>query len=208
VYGSRVRWWLALAVIVATGTARPRLAAADDLRGDVKIWRDAELRVEPDAPAFHVATIDGKRADHPDATVAVHVIATRGKLVEVEPACGSLLRGRGLAHLHLFVARADIVGKPKAPDPACRDLAVAIDDSPVAEGRDAIPVGTELSTPSGRAVATAAAPIVVTLVPGAKRVCIERDVVLDGAGSSPIRVCAAAKSVQRGGASQQHLSTR
>jgi hypothetical protein len=198
----------AACVLTAALFVLPRAARADDLRGDYKVWQDAELRVEPDAPSFHVATIDGARADHPAATFAVHVIAARGKLVEVEPACGSLLRGRGLAHVHLFVARADVVGKPLKVDPACKDLAVGIDDSPLAEGRDAIPVGTELTTPSGRVVATVAAPIVVTLIPGAKRVCVDRDIVLDGASSVAIKLCAPARAIRRGGATTQHLSTR
>jgi hypothetical protein len=194
-----------LSVVVAV-VALARVATADDLRGDVKVWRDAELRIEPDGPGFHVAMLDGTRADHPEATFAVHVIAMHGKLVEVEPACGSTLRGRGLAHLRLFVARTDIVGKPLKTDPACKDLAVAIDDSPLAEGRDEIPVGTPMSTPSGRVIAVTAAPIVVTMLPGAKRVCVDRDVVLDGGKTSSIRVCAAGRAVHRGGATTQHLS--
>jgi hypothetical protein len=194
---------LVLAVLGAT-----RVAAADDLRGDYRVWQDAELRVEPDGTAFKVGAIDGKRADHPAATFTVHVVAVRGKLVEVEPACGSLLRGRGLAHVHLFVARADIIAKPLKTDVACRDLAVAIDDSPATEGRDTIPAGTQLTTPSGRAFAVAAAPITVSLIPGAKRVCVDRDIVLDGGGHWGVHACAPGRAVQRGGASQQHLSTQ
>lgn len=197
-----------LVVIAAALAALPRPARADDLRGDYKVWQDAELRVDADGPSFHLATIDGARADHPAATFAVHVIGVRGKLVEVEPACGSSLRGRGLAHVRLLVARADLLARPLKVDPACKDLAVGIDDSPLAEGRDAIPVGTELTTVSGRVVATVAAPIVVNLVPGAKRVCVDRDVVLDGASSAAIRVCAPARAVRRGGATTQHLTTR
>ncbi len=194
------------AVVVAIACA-VRVAAADDLRGDYKVWQDAELRIEPDGATFHVGTIDGPRADHPGATFAVHVIGSHGKLVEVEPACGSLLRGRGLAHVHLFIARADLV-KPQKTLPSCRDLVAAVDDSPLAEGRDVIPAGTELTTVSGRSVAISAAPIAVTMIPGAKRVCVDRDIVLDGGTNFGIRVCAAGRAVRRNGATTQHLSTQ
>jgi hypothetical protein len=186
-----------LALVVMCLTAGARVAAADD----VAVWQDAELRVEPDGATFKLAKLDGARADHRAATFAVHILATRGKLVEVEPACGSTLRGRGLAHVHLFVARADFAGKPSRTDAACKDLAVAIDDSP-SDGddtREILPTGTQLQTPGGRAVAIAAAPIAVTLITGAKRVCVSRDVVLDGGGASPIQVCAPARAVRRAG---------
>ena len=191
-----MRPWLACVIV----TAAVRVAAADD----VAVWQDADLRVDPDAKPFRLASIEGARTDHPAATFAVHVIATHGKLVEVEPACGSTLRGRGLAHVHLFVARADFARKPTRTDPACKDLAVAIDDSPLDDARDVIPTGTPLQTPGGRAVATAAAPIPVTLVAGAKRVCVVRDLVLDNTGSAPLTVCAPARAVRRAGRQLDH----
>jgi hypothetical protein len=168
--------------------------ADEVLRGDVEVWLDAPLRTDPDGETFAVGKIDGGRKAHPGATVAMHVVAVRGKLVEVEPACTSSLRVRGLAHVRFFVARADVAGAGHAP-PKCQ-MPSSSDDGAVAVERDVIPSGAELATPAGHAFAVAAAPLPVTLVRGAKKVCVARDVLLDNAVVGSVRACTPAKAIR------------
>jgi len=204
-----MRAWLLLLAMTAP-------ASADD----VLVRGDASLRVEADGPAVHLGGT---------SYIALHVVATRGKQLEVEPACASALRTPGLAHVHLFVAKDDlayVVTKPvhahgvnvvaglpvvasgdkylvdgkdvpasavgkSYPSPSCPD-GVANDD---ATGT-VIPAGTDLTTPAGRPFAVAAAPIAVTVVPGAKKVCVARELIVDDGAPITVHACAPVRALR------------
>jgi hypothetical protein len=103
-------------VVVADGRVAPAGAAPREvLRGDVLVWDDARLYVEPDVtgPSLQLATLDAPRAERPGHAFAMHVVSTPGPLVEVEPASGfdcawSRLGAGPLAKLRLFVKREDL----------------------------------------------------------------------------------------------------
>lgn len=175
-----------LAWIVVAMCASTPAFAEDVLRGDVSVRADAPLRTEADGETLTA----GKAGD----TIAMHVVAVKGKLVEVEPACTSALRVKGLAHVRFLVARADVVGSGHPP-PKC-EMPTSSDDGDLAVERDTIPSGAELATPGGRTFAVAAAPLPVTLVRGAKKVCVVRDVLLGDAVVGKVRACAPAKALR------------
>lgn len=107
-----------LAVLVAVaGSALgdpPRAAPHDVVRGDVLVWDDAKLLVDPGDPAsaIQLATLGAPRTASVGAVFEMRVVATRGGLVEVVPAMGDECTRAGLQTSvevpHLFVARADL----------------------------------------------------------------------------------------------------
>ena len=108
--------FLVPALAVADGRIAPAGATAREvLRGDVLVWADARLYVEPDVtgPSVQLSTLDATRAERPGHAFAMHVISTSGALVEVEPATGfdctwSRIGAAQLAKLRLFVKREDL----------------------------------------------------------------------------------------------------
>jgi len=108
---------MVLVPVVAFAETRvepPGASDAEPLRGNVLVWHDAAFYVEPSetAATVHVATL-AARKDLAGHVVPMHVLATRGAFVEVEPTDVDCTWSRfttsdDLAKLHLFVKRADL----------------------------------------------------------------------------------------------------
>lgn len=107
---------MAIAAFAGRALAGPRAGAAPQraLRGDVLVWDDAKLLVDPTDPAsaIQVAMLRAPRARSVDAVFEMRVVRTRGALVEVTPVLGDGCMGAALVTSvdapHLFVSRADL----------------------------------------------------------------------------------------------------
>lgn len=106
-----------LAVIASLVVAVPAIAQPAShapLSGDVLVWADAHLYLRPDVhgPSLQLVTLDAPREQRIGHAFPVHVVADHGDLVEVEPTsgygCAWKQVSSPLAHLHLYVARADL----------------------------------------------------------------------------------------------------
>jgi hypothetical protein len=94
----------------------PSASESDKLRGNVLVWHDATLFVEPkdDAATMKLATFDDTRKDHVGHVIALRVIATKGSFVEVELTdqrdCtdSRVVVSDDLARVRMFVRRDDL----------------------------------------------------------------------------------------------------
>jgi hypothetical protein len=94
----------------------PSAAAGDTLRGNVLVWHDATLFVEPkdDAPTLHLASFETARKHHVGDVMALRVVSSKGAFVEVELTgqrdCtdSRVIVPDDLARVRMFVRRDDL----------------------------------------------------------------------------------------------------
>lgn len=108
---------LAIAVVALGGSS-----FADKLSGNVLVWVDAPMYLDPDVTGPHIrlAKLDHGREQDVGHVVAMRVVSTTGDFVEVEPtgvecAWWRVVKPDSLASLHLFVHKnhlAPVLTKP------------------------------------------------------------------------------------------------
>lgn len=100
----------------AGGRVAPGAPAADaKLEGNVLVWADAKVIVDPKQPkqTFTVAKLPNGRRAHLGAAIAMRVVGTQGDLVEVDPYAGPHCTLASVAFsnvegVRLFVRRGDL----------------------------------------------------------------------------------------------------
>jgi len=109
---------LLLSAPAFAGTTQPSGASdSETLKGNVLVWNDATFYTDAsdDATTVHAASLKGARKDAAGEVVAMKIISvTKNGFVEVESAAeldctwSRLQTSDDVAHLHLFVKRADL----------------------------------------------------------------------------------------------------
>jgi hypothetical protein len=145
--------------------ASARADSVEQLKGNVLVWHDAALYLEPadDAQSMHVAKLDAAREQRVGHAVPMRVVATHGDFVEVEViddaqcAATRIAKNDDITKLHLYVKRADLApALVKAFDKTFADgthiaLKPGVPLAPAADGRYAAVVrghAVELEIPS------------------------------------------------------------
>jgi hypothetical protein len=103
-------------VVGVLWAASARADEAEVLKGNVLVWHDAALYLEPadDAPLVHVGKLDATRAERVGHAVPMRVVAAKGDFVEVELVDDAqctwtrLASNDDITKLHFFVKRADL----------------------------------------------------------------------------------------------------
>ncbi len=104
---------LAISIVMALVT---NSAAEEKLTGNVLVWGDAPMYLDPDVKGAHVriATLDQGREHDIGFVLPMQVVGTRGELVEVEPtadvqcAWWRIVRPEGISGVRLYVKRSDL----------------------------------------------------------------------------------------------------